>query len=57
MYLDRAQPADRARDARYDDGAAGAPHDRRRVVEIDPRERGRKTVRIALARRYAPDMS
>jgi hypothetical protein len=31
------------------DGAAGAPHDGRRVVEIDPREGGRKAVRIALA--------
>src|SRR5208282_6339034 len=38
-----------ARDARYHDGAAGAPAPGRRVVEIDPREGGRKTVRIACA--------
>ena len=43
------QPADRAGDARHDDRAAGAPAHRRRVVEIDPREGGRKAVRIALA--------
>ena len=48
-HLDRPQPADRADDARHDDGAAGAPHDVRRVVEIDPRKCGRKTVRIAFA--------
>jgi hypothetical protein len=38
------QPADWADDARHDDGAAGAPAHRRRVVEIDPRECGRKAV-------------
>jgi hypothetical protein len=39
----------RARDARHDDGAAGASAHGRRVVEIDPREGGRKAVRVALA--------
>jgi hypothetical protein len=48
-HLDRPQPADRANDARHDDGAVGAPAHRRRVVEIDPREGGHKAVRIAFA--------
>jgi hypothetical protein len=48
-HLDRAQPADRTDDARHNNGAAGAPAHGRRVVEIDPRKGGRKTVRIAFA--------
>ena len=35
-HLDRPQPADRPDNPRHADGAAGAPHDLRRVVEIDP---------------------
>jgi hypothetical protein len=55
--FDRPQPPDQADDARHHDGAAGTPAHGRRVFELDPRERGRKTVRVAFARWYAPDMS
>jgi len=49
MHLDRPQSADRPDNTRHDDGAAGAPHDLRRVVEIDPRQGGGKAIRIAFA--------
>jgi len=49
MHLDRPQPPDLADNARHHDCAAGAPHDGRGVVEIDPRKGGRKAVRIAFA--------
>jgi len=48
MHLDRPQPADRANNPGHDDGAAGAPAHLRRVVEIDPRENGRKAARTAV---------
>ena len=39
---------DRANNPDHDDGAAGAPAHLRRVVEIDPRENGRKAARTAV---------
>jgi hypothetical protein len=48
-HLDRAQPADRADDARHHDGAARPAAHFRGIVEINPRERRRKPVRIAFA--------
>ena len=48
-HFDRPQPADRADDARHDNGSARPPADSRRVVEVDPGECCRKAVRIAFA--------
>jgi len=52
-HLDRPEAPDRADNPRHDDGAAGAPHDGRGVVEIDPRQCRRKSVRVALAADFA----
>jgi hypothetical protein len=47
--LDRPQSADRAHNARHDDGAARTPAHFRGIVQIDPGGRRRQTVRIAFA--------
>ena len=47
--LDRAGAPDRSDDARHRVRAAGAAGDHRRVVDVEPLERGREAVGVALA--------
>jgi hypothetical protein len=48
-HVDRAQPPNAPDDSRHERRLAGAADDRSRIVEVDPVERRRKPIEVALA--------